>query len=436
MKMANIKPFKGYFFNQKKIDDLGKVMSPPYDALSELEKRELYDRHEYNAIRLTKGLKYPEDDNSPASRANAYLQDYIKKDILVRDKETAIYLYEQEIEYGKATFSTKGFVALLELEEFGKSVIPCEDTTPINRADRYELLASTKANFSMISCMYIESERYLSKMMTEISDTPPDISFTIPDGTKERVWRITDNDKINFIAAALKTHTLYIADGQNRYETSYIYRNECMKNNPDHTGKEPYNYIMTLLTNAYDDGIVQLPFHRLVRFKKQFNESFFIASCQDNFKVEKIIVDTDTSDFSDTIKKQITTTRHENRIGVYCGGEYFYRLTLKNNKSLKARLPGKSDPYLSLDVTVLNNLVLEDILNIDESSYAERIEFTKSVADGMRKVKSGEFGCLLAVNPVKTEQIRAVAIAGDKMPPKSICVFPKPTSGIIINTLD
>ena len=434
--MANIKPFKGYIYNQNKIDDLGKVMSPPYDSLSELEKRELYDRHEYNSIRLTKGLKYPVDnEKSPVQRASEYLKDWIKNKILVEDSEAAIYLYEQEIIYGKATFSTKGFVALLEIEEFGKSVIPCEDTTPINRADRYELLANTKANFSMISCMYIESERYLSKMMTEISDTPPDISFTIPDGTKERVWRITDNDKINFIAAALKTHTLYIDDGQNRYETSLTYRNECKKNNPNHTGREPYNYIMTLLTNAYDDGIVQLPFHRLVRFKKPFNESFFIASCQDNFKVEKIIVDTDTSDFSDTIKRQIATTKAENHIGVYAGGEYFYRLILKNKNTLRARLPDKSEPYLSLDVTVLNNLILEDVLSIEEDNYDERIEFTKSVADGMRRVKNGEFGCLLAVNPVKTEQIRAVAIAGDKMPSKSICVFPKPTAGIITNLL-
>ena len=424
-------------FNQNKIDDLGKVMSPPYDSLSPEEQKMHYERHEYNTIRLTKGMKYDSDteDDNPATRANAYLNDWINKEILVQDKENAIYLYEQEILYNKSTFSTKGFVALLELEDFGNHVIPCEDTTPINRADRYELISHTKANFSMISCMYIESEKYLSRMMTEITDTAPDISFTIPDGTKERIWRITDCDKINFISSALKMHTLYIADGQNRYETALTYRNECIKNNPAHTGKEPYNYIMTLLTNAYDDGIVQLPFHRLIRFKKPFNESFFIASCQDNFKVEKIIVDTDTSEFSDTIKKQIATTRHENRIALYCGGEYFYRLTLKNNNVLKSRLSGKSDAYLSLDVTVLNSLILEDILGIDENNYDERVDFTKSVADGIKQVKNGNFGCMLAINPVKTEQIRSVAIAGDKMPPKSICVFPKPTAGIIINLL-
>lgn len=435
--MANIKPFRGYMFNQDKIGDLGNVMSPPYDSISKSEQEEFYSRHEYNAIRLAKGMRYDTDTDAdnPFTRARGFMQDWIADNVLVRDEKPAIYLYEQEADYGKSSFTNKGFVALLELEDLGKHVVSCEDTTPINKKDRYELLSHTKANFNMINCMYIESEKYLSRMMTEISDTPPDVSFTVPDGTKERLWRITDEEKINFIINALKPHTFYIADGQNRYETSLAYRNECRKNNPEHTGKEPYNYIMTLLTNAFDDGIVQLPFHRLVRFNKPFNESFFVASCQDNFKVEKIIVDTDTSDFSDTVKKQISTTSMENKIALYCGDKYFYRLTLKSRASVRREIPDKSDAYCSLDTAVLNNLILHDILGITEDEYDARIDYTKSVSDGMRRVLNHEFGCMLAVNPVKTWQIRAVAMAGDKMPPKSICVFPKPVTGIIINTL-
>ncbi|MDD6736484.1 MAG: DUF1015 domain-containing protein [Clostridiales bacterium] len=435
--MANIKPFRGYMFNQNKIENLGSVMSPPYDSISPSEQKEFYNRHEYNAIRLAKGLRFDTDTDvdNPFTRAKAYWQDWIKNEILVRDEQPAIYLYEQEADYGHSSFTNKGFVALLELEDLGHNVVSCEDTTPINRKDRYELLSHTKANFNMINCMYIESEKYLSRMMTEISDTVPDVSFTVPDGTRERLWRITDPEKIDFIVKALAPHTLYIADGQNRYETSLAYRNECMKNNPNHTGKEPYNYIMTLLTNAYDDGIVQLPFHRLVRFNKPFNESFFVASCQDNFKVEKIIVDTDTSEFADTVKKQISTTSLENRIAMYCGDKYFYRLTLKNRALVKAAIPDKSDVYRSLDTSVLNNLILRDILGITEKDYDERIDYTKSVSDGVKRVLSRDFGCLLAVNPVKTWQIRAMAMAGDKMPPKSICVFPKPVTGVIMNSL-
>lgn len=435
--MADIMAFKGYMFNKDKIDDLGNVMSPPYDSISPEEQQEHYDRHEYNAIRLTKGKKFDTDTetDNPFTRANEYLASWIESGVLIQDEDPAIYLYEQEVEFNNTTYSNKGFVALLALEDFGNRVIPCEDTTPVNKKDRYTLLSTTKANFNMISCMYIESEKYLSRLMTEITDTAADISFVIPGGTKERLWRITDKEKIDFIVKAIKPHTLYITDGQNRYETSLKYRAECKDNNPNHTGKESYNYIMTLLTNAYDDGLVHLPYHRMIRFKKEFNESFFIAACQDNFKVEKIIVDSDTSDFVDTIKKQIVTTRRENKIALYCGNDYFYRLTLKEGVSLKEYLPEKSDAYCSLDVTVLNKLILEDIFGIYDENYAERISYTKSITEGIKNVRSKEYGCLLAVNPAKTEQIRAVAIAGDKMPPHSICVFPKPATGVVFNIL-
>ncbi len=436
--MAEIKAFKGYIYNSDKIDDLGKVTSPPYDAISPDVQQEYYDIHEYNAIRLAKGKRYESDTDTdnPSTRAGAYLADWIKNDILKRDLTDAIYLYEQEVEFNRATYSNKGFVSLLALDGHGKSVLPCEEAAAANKENRYKLLETTKANFNMISCLYIESEKDLSRVMTEIADSPADISFTTNDGTKERLWRICDKEKIDFITNALKPHTVYILDGQNRYESSLMYQAECAKNNPSHTGLEPYNYIMTYFTNSLDDSLVHIPYHRLVRFKKSFNESFFVAACQDNFKIEKIIVDTDTSDFVDTIKKQIATTRLENKIGLYCGGEYFYRLTLRDNAPLKKMLPEKSDAYISLDVTVLNKLILEDILNICEADFSERIEYTKSVTEGIKSVRDGEFGCLFAINPVKTEQIRGVTIAGEKMPSHSICVFPKPVTGIILNIME
>jgi len=231
----------------------------------------------------------------------------------------------------------------------------------------------------------------------------------------------------------MKPHTIYIADGQNRYETALKYQAECKKNNPSHTGDESYNYIMTLLTNAYDESLKLLPFHRMIKFKKPFNESFFVAACQDYFKVEKIIVDSDTSDFVDTIKKQIVTTRNENKIALYCGGEYFYRLTLKDEISLKDRLPEKSDAYLSLDVTVLNKLILEDVLNMSEDS--PDITYTKSITEGIQFVTENECSCFFAINAVKTEQMHAITNCGEKLPAHSICVYPKPATGIIFNLL-
>ena len=435
--MADITSFKGYMYNREKIDDLGLVMSPPYDALLPDEQDELYNQHDYNAIRLSKGKRFDTDTDSDNAftRSRNYLDEWLKNDIIVQDDKPAIYLYEQEVEFNGSVYTNKGFVTLLKLEAFGDHVLTCEDTTPINKKDRYDLLATTRANFNMISGLYIESEKDLSHIITETKDLAPDVSFVLPDGAKEHLWRITDEETINFIINAMKPHTIYIADGQNRYETALKYQAECIKNNPDHTGNEPYNYIMTLLTNAYDESLMLLPFHRMIKFKKEFNESFFIAACQDNFKVEKIIVDLDTSNFVDTIKKQIVTTRNENKIALYCGGEYFYRLTLKDDVSLKDRYEEKSDAYLGLDVTVLNKLILEDVLNIAEENYDDCITYTKSITEALQFVKENEFSCFFAINAVKTYQIDKITRSGEKLPAHSICIFPKPATGVLFNLL-
>lgn len=137
------------------------------------------------------------------------------------------------------------------------------------------------------------------------------------------------------------------------------------------------------------------------------------------------------------MKKQIATPRlDENRIAVYCGGNYFYRLILKDREYLKTILPDKSDAYRSLDVTVLNTLVLDELLNISHDNYREYIGFTKRASKWITAVQEGESPCLFMINAVKHEQIRAVAMAGEMMPERSIFLFPKAATGVVVHKFD
>lgn len=433
--MAHIKPFNGYIFNEEKVADLGKVMAPSYTIESDAEREALYESSDYNAIRLVDGKSFDTDTEkeNKFTRAHELLNKWISEGVIEKYEKPAIYIYEQAVTLNGTIFTNRGFVALLRLDDFGKDVVSCEDTTPINKKYRYELLSKTKTNFNMISCLYIESEKQLTKLITETTDKPPILDFHYIDGTRERLWSVCEKEDIDLIISTLSRHRLYITDGQNRFETSLTYMRDCRKNNKNHTGDEPYNYIMTLLNNAYDDGIVQLPYHRLVKCEKPINESFLVSALQDSFKVEKIIVDRDTSDLVDTIKRQIFLARAQNAVAVYIGGDHFYRVTLLKRDAIAAKIPDKSDAYRSLDVSVLNGLILEDVLGISDKNYDERISYTKSVAEGVQKVRKGDFGCLFAINPVTASQIREVATAGEKLPSKSICVFPKPVTGVIMN---
>lgn len=436
--MAQIRPFRGYRYCEQKVGSLGKVMAPPYDSIEEAEKHDLYNLSEYNIVRVMRGIEYEDDDNENNcyTRAAKYLNSWIEKGILKRDEKPAVYMYEQGIEINHMNYSNRGFVVRMKLYELDEGrVMPCEESITKRKYDRSKLVEAIDANVSMINCMYIEEEKPLSNYMQSISERKPDSVYTIEDGTVQRLWIIDEPEEIAYIQKMLEKHIFYLIDGQNRYEIGLEYAKKCAAANPGHTGEEGYNYIMTLLTNAYDDGLMQLPFHRLLRFPKGFREEYFVAAAQDHFKIEKIIVDTEMGDLVDTIKKQIATSRRLNRFAVYTGKNYFYRLTFTDQKFLKALLPNSSESYRSLDVTVLNKLILEDIFNITEDAYIERVTYTKSVTSGIDELKKCTHQCMICMNPVKAEQIRAVVSEGEKMPERSICVFPKPATGVILNKL-
>ncbi len=434
--MANIKPFKGYRYNPGKISNLGTVASPPYYNISDEEKEELYALSEYNSIRLFSGKKLDTDDEKENrfTRAAAYLKDWIAKDILKRDNAPAIYMYEQTIEVYNVQYSNRTFVALLELEEFNEDrIMPCEEVREVSLQNRYDFLTATNADLSMISCLYAEREKELLNLMNELSEEKPDVEFTSEDNVHQRLWVITYQPTIDFISERFKNMPLYITDGQTRYETCLKYRNYMKANNPEHNGTEPYNFTMVSLANSNSDGIVILPVHREVHCKR-FREDYFIAGVQDHFKIEKIIVDEDDDGIVETMKKQIATTKPETRIAAYCGGNYFYRLTLIDKDYIKTEIsPEMSKAYCGLDVVVLNKLIIDDILRIGEDEYEERVHSTRSHASCLRDVQAGEYDIMFILNPVKTEQIKTVTAAGEKMPKNTLSVFPKPSVGVIVN---
>lgn len=439
--MANIKAFCGYRYNPEKIENLGRVMAPPYDTVSNEEIADYFSADEHNIIRISKGVETPNDSDTDNvyTRANEYLNKWISEQILVKDDKPAIYLYEQRVNYKNTTFVNHGIVSLLELSELqDNEVLTCELPSVTTTKDRYNLLSATNANVDMISCMYIDPEKNLSSLFTEISDAKPDMEFTteekvIDTMTTHRIWAITNPETIDFICDSMKDKTLFITDGHNRYATALEYKKYCKENDKNYSKDSGCNYILAWSTNAFGNRMVQLPVHRMLTKEKNFNEDFFIACAQDNFKVEKIIIDTSIDDMTETMKKLIATVRMDTRFGVYCGGNYFYRLSLPDKKIMKKYINGKSMAYGNLDVTVFNKLILEDIFNISEENYDKYIRYTKRASKGVNSVSNGDMSCLFILNPVKAEQIREVALSGDVMPDRTIYIFPKPATGVIIN---
>lgn len=434
--MANIKPFKGYRYNTEKIDDMAKVVAPLRYNIDDEEKSKLYEMDEYNMVKVFDGKSFETDTDTSNkyTRAAEYLNKWIEEGILVQDDEEAIYLYDEETEMNGNLYHNSTFVALLELEELGtENIRSCEEIKEMSKKDRYDLLAATNSDLSMISCLYVERDRKLFNIMLDLTERKPDMSFKSIDGTRQMVWKITDKDIIDDVVEGFKDLPLYITDGQTRYSTCVEYRNYMKANNPLHTGKEAYNYTMVSLFNSTSDGVVIMPEHRLIKLPRGFSEEFFVAAIQDHFKIEKIIVDEQDDSIPETMKKQIRTKRLETKFALYHEGGYFYRLTLIDPDYIKKEiLPEMSKAYCGLDTVVLRKLILNDIFNIEED-YDDLVSTSVSSTKWYKAIKEGKGDVLIVMNPVKVEQIESVTAAGEKMPFRTVSMFPKPWVGPVIN---
>ena len=432
--MAHIKPFKGYRYNTEKIEDMSMVVAPLKYNISDEERELRYESEEHNIVKIFDGRSFDTDTESSNkyTRAAEYLQKWINEGVIVQDDEEAIYLYEETTVVNGNTYRNTTFVGLLELEELGTGNIrTCEEIHEISQQDRYDVLAATQADLSMISCLYVERDKKLLNIMNMLTESRPDMEFVTDDGLVQRLWRITDTPTIEDICEDFKELPLYITDGQTRYATCMQYRNYMRANNPLHTGEEPYNYTMVSLFNSNSDGVVILPEHRMIKLPKGFSEEFFIAMVQDHFKIEKIIVDAQDESITETMKTQIRTKKI--KLALYSDGDYFYRLTLIDPDYIKRELlPQMSKAYCSLDTVVLRNLVINDVFGIEED-YDDLVSTSMSARQCMNSVKDGKADVIVVMNPVKVEQIESVTAAGETMPFRTISVFPKPSVGVIIN---
>ena len=442
--MANIKPFRGYRYNPDKVD-MSSVVSPPYYNMLKEDRDAFYEKSSYNSVRLFTGKKSETDttEDNIFTRAKDYLASWIENEILVRDKEPVIYMYEQTIEVSSgAQYSNISFVALVELEDFGSGVImPCEKPHEVSMGDRYELLAATNADLSMINCLYVEKEKELYNLMNELHEEEPDVEFSSGEKSGENVhqklWKISYKPTIDYIVEQFRDKALYITDGQTRYETCLQYRNYMKANNPNHTGKEAYNYAMVSLANSKSDGLVMLPMHRGVKTPRKFSEAMFLANSQDHFKMEKIIVDSGDQDLIQTMLRQIVTVKNETRISAYCGGNYFYRMILTDDDYIKKEVyPEMSKEYCHLDIVALNKLIIDEVLHVDEENYDQYVTASRSYNACFRGVRDGSYDIMFVLNPVKVDQIRNITAVGEWLPELTVSVYPKPSVGVLINVKD
>ena len=444
--MSEIIPFKGVLFNPEKVGDLSRVMAPPYDVISPKLQDELYSRHPNNIVRLELG-KVNEGDSEGSdrySRAASFLHKWLADGELIRDRRPAIYYYTQTYPLaGGNELTRKGFIALSRLQDFGKgSIHPHEKTLSGPKADRLRLMQACEANLSCIFSLYSEPGLGINEMLEEtVRGSSPLMSVVDDEGIRNRLWRIDDQRVIAGISESMEGRPLFIADGHHRYETALNYRNLMKAKNGNHTGLEPYNFIMMYFSNMDDQGMTILPTHRVIHSLKNFDANVFINECKKYFDIEERPFD-DRNELEvrkGFIDRVAVAGKSASAFGLFVRGGNVYRvLTLKAGDMMRKvfgdRIP---EVFKGLDVTVLHSLILNRILGITQEAQEqqENIVYVKNCDEAISVGKKDANQLVFILNPTRIQQVKAVAEAGLVMPQKSTYFYPKLLTGLVMNIL-
>lgn len=440
--MARIIPFKGVFYNSDKIHNLGDVTIPPYDVISKQEQLDFHNRHPYNIIRLTLGKQAENDTNKNNwhTKAAGFFNDWLSKNILLRDNSPSLYLTSVEFSSENTMITRYGLIALVGLEPFNKGiVIPHEKTFSKVTAERFELIKNCHANFSPIFGIYSDQNDILGSLKDAAGAKTPDMEFVDSHGLKHKLWRITDTSVHSHITDAMKEKKLLIADGHHRYETALKYKKWISEIKPGFSADHPANYVMMYLSSMEDPGLIILPAHRILKEVQDSELTRFIQKAENYFEITTIPFDEKSRENARVqFISALRSNSSRNIIGVFIKNrQEFYLLTLK--PQIMKQMFGKEIPasLRNLDVTVLTRLILMEILGFDQSRLDDVKLITYSSCDkqAIKEVASGRCDISFILNPTKIEQVRDITRQDLIMPRKSTYFYPKVITGQIINSL-
>lgn len=424
--MADVKAFKALRFTEK-AGDISKNVCPPYDIISDGERAEYIAQSENNIIRLEK----PIGENAYDDAKTLYL-DMCEKGLLSQDEKSGYYVYEEEFEALGKTYKIKGIFARVRIEEFEKGIIlPHEETLSKAKQDRFNLMCSTGCSFSPIYCMYTDEKREIASLVDVMSEKKPETEFAAKDGVIQRLWKCDDEELNEKVELLFKNKQLFIADGHHRYETALRYRNELISGGEKLDENHPARFIMMFLIDMENDGLVVFPTHRMVTGLDGFDTTKALCGIREFF---------DTEEISENEIDEALTRHAAEKANVFVApNRKFYLCSMKDSafKKLDEMNPGKSEAYKKLDVTVLHSLVLENVLGIDKENMANQInlKYTRSKVEAVESVKNGKADCAFIINPTGVDEIKNVALAGEKMPQKSTYFYPKLITGLVMNRI-
>ncbi|MGA9995170.1 MAG: DUF1015 family protein [Pyrinomonadaceae bacterium] len=407
--MAVIKPFRAL---RPPVDKAAQVASVPYDVVNTEEARTLAADNPLSFLHVSRPeIDLPEgtDIYSDSVYGKAVENfERLKQECPLETEETeSIYLYRLIMD-GREQI---GIVACCSVEEYDKDLIRKHERTRRDKEDdRTRHIMVLRAQTGPVFLTY-RASRPVDDMVMETTVSEALYDFTAPDGIRHTIWRVPD--AVRFVEAFREVPFLYIADGHHRAASASRSRAELKEQSFAFMGDEEYNYFLAVIFPSNQLHI--LPYNRVVRDLNGMSEQDFLAAVGQKFRV---------SDWG----KPSPETRGQ--WSMYLNG-HWYGLTL-------AETSDTTDPVASLDVSLLQDHLLDPILGIKDVRTDKRIDFVggmRGTDELERLVNEGKAVVAFSMYPTSMDDLLRVSDAGGIMPPKSTWFEPKLRDGLLIHTI-
>ena len=352
--------------------------------------------------------------------------------VLLRDEAPAYYIYEQRFNVQGAISTRRCLFASLCLHPPEDGLVrPHEATMPGPVEDRLKLLRATRTNVSPIFAMFDDGEGTARAILEDSARGSPLCEATDDRGDRHRLWKVDDAQRIEALTAAVDASAVTIADGHHRYVTARAYHGEQRS--------ESAGWVLAGLIPLGDPDLLILPNHRLVKVDRLPDD--FLGRLSELYVPDDIT----PKSWDGTAVHRLWGRVQANARGPATFGvigieeQHLHVITARSREAIDSAMPAKqSSASRSLDVAILTETVLRPLLGIDEVALAagERVEFTEDVEEAWRQIERGRYGLAFLVNPVRVEQVIAIADGGELMPQKSTFFYPKLHAGMVLNPLD
>ncbi|MGB5669492.1 MAG: DUF1015 family protein [Sedimenticolaceae bacterium] len=414
--MSLIKPLRGLRPVDGRSAD---VVAPPYDVVDRAEAKALAKQRPWSFLHISRpeiDLPDSTDPYDPAvyAKGRENLDRMIAEGVLVREESPCYYAYRLTM----GGHAQTGIVAAASVEAYDQGRIKKHEfTRPVKEDDRVRQIDTLNAQTGPVFLVY-RADPVVDGLLREVSASPADVDVTAErDGVRHEIWKIAGKDEIVTLTAAFDAMpAIYVADGHHRSAAGSRVGNARRQANPAHTGEESYNYFLSVIFPH--DQMQILDYNRVVRDLNGYGVVDFLTKVGAAFDVEA--------------RGEAFKPTRSGEFGMYLAGQW-YRLAIKNG-----RIPA-DDPVARLDVSLLQDNLIEPVLDISDPRRDDRIDFVGGIRgmEGLQKrVDSGDWAVAFALYPTGMHALMDVADAGEVMPPKSTWFEPKLADGLISHVLD